>query len=673
VDPVTLEYLPTDHKNIHVIGPEPVANASMYPVKITLHDDDTGETNYIIESLDVARNNDDDNGDGIDDMFGPGFPASANVVDTDIVKLTLSSITAGYEDAALPPPSSNPTTPVEPEGYFYLGFNPQMVKLWDSRQKLFEYEPGNQKDAVHRYTGQADVWVEGIGVGKTRIEMSWQPEYGDDETPDFEQERDILLGHVEVTVWGIDVDIDSDNNNGFGYPENSEWEEYLEDNPFAVGKLLYVDDTHFTPTRLRLPQGLDPHDPATRLRMDFDAVGQSGVIRLWNVPKADPGRDDDPIDVNGVLPGNRVLQGIEYSLADLNYDPNSGGITVFMEAFIAYNGHDTKLGVDINGKPTDRVTAVLALPNLPDVSDTVQHMVVRPDTFYPHLIRTDNKGEQIRNALASGAIYAYSDAAEYALKMMDDEDLTELGVPDNIAALLFDDPDSGFKAALYREYVTGTYLLTFAGTDDAQDILVDIVQGLGGFAEQYSRAATIGRALAFVDSLSNALMTTGHSLGGGLAVMASVAGDIRSDTFNAAGLHRNSILQRDADGNLLEPEQEIFPGIEDRYNSAGGLIEAYHLDWDLLSVFQYTVNIMPQLIQDAIGTRIEMDGPDDWDLAVSSLGLAAKVASGAGIASIIFDLGSIGYTMGLAHTTLYYQYGVFVDEATGWDIYGYVF
>jgi len=92
---------------------------------------------------------------------------------------------------------------------------------------------------------------------------------------------------------------------------------------------------------------------------------------------------------------------------------------------------------------------------------------------------------------------------------------------------------------------------------------------------------------------------------------------------------------------------------------------------DLLSVFQYTVNVSPQLIQDAIGTRIEMDGPVDWDIALGALGLAAKIASGVGVASIIYDLGTIGYHMGLAHTTVYYHYGVFVDEATGWDIYGY--
>jgi len=685
IDQETGEYVPSEQKTISVLSPMPDAGEDIYPIVITLHDDDTGATNYTILSSDVARNSDDDNGNGVEDMLESGFD------DADVIELDLSSITGSHAARSVPPPADPPPAgdpgagapptgtlpteaePLEAEGYFDLQYNATQIKLWDSPQKLFQYLPGDQKDATHPYTGQTKVWVEGIGVGTTQIDLSWKPDYDPDTPPDWNQEREILLGHVDVTVWGIDVDIDSDNNNDFNYPENSEWEEYLENNPFAVGKLLGVDDTHFTPIRLRLPQGLDSHNPATRIRMDFDAVGQSGVIRLWNVPKADPDRVVNAIDINGVLLGNQMLQGIEYSLADLNYDPNSGGITVFMEAFIAYNGHDTKLGVDTNGKPTDSVTAVLILPGLPVVSDTVQHMVVRPDTFYRHLIRTDNKGEQIRNALASGAIYPYSDAPEFALKMMDDEDLAELGVPEEIAALLFDDPDSGFKATLYREYVTGTYLLTFAGTDDAQDILVDIVQGLGGFVEQYENAAKLGRSLALVDSLSGALMTTGHSLGGGLAAMAAVAGNIRSDTFNAAGLHRNSILQRDADGNLLDPEQEIFPGIEDRYNSADGLIEAYHLDWDLLSVFQYTVNITPQLIQDAIGTKIEMDGPVDWDLALSSLGFAAKVASGAGIASIIFDLGSIGYTMGLAHTTLYYQYGVFVDETTGWDIYGYEF
>ncbi len=63
---------------------------------------------------------------------------------------------------------------------------------------------------------------------------------------------------ITVTVVGLDYDIDSDNNNGFGFPENSEWEEFLESNEYGLGKFIYPNDTHFVPTRLRLNPGLDP-------------------------------------------------------------------------------------------------------------------------------------------------------------------------------------------------------------------------------------------------------------------------------------------------------------------------------------------------------------------------------------------------------------------------------
>lgn len=39
--------------------------------------------------------------------------------------------------------------------------------------------------------------------------------------------------------------------------------------------------------------------------------------------------------------------------------------------------------------------------------------------------------------------------------------------------------------------------------------------------------------------------------------------------------------------------------------------------------------------------------------------------------STVAALGYPGYLMAKAHTSHYYLYGLMVDEATGWDIYGY--
>ena len=68
-----------------------------------------------------------------------------------------------------------------------------------------------------------------------------------------------------------------------------------------------------------------------------------------------------------------------------------------------------------------------------------------------------------------------------------------------------------------------------------------------------------------------------------------------------------------------------------------------------------------------------MDGPSDFDLGVTAASIPIMFALGAGWLTVAESLGHAGYQMGLAQVTLYYQYGLMVDEGTGWDIYGYEF
>ena len=76
---------------------------------------------------------------------------------------------------------------------------------------------------------------------------------------------------------------------------------------------------------------------------------------------------------------------------------------------------------------------------------------------------------------------------------------------------------------------------TFRGTtDDAEDILTDHDQALGLKTEQYMAASDLGMQLRkFMPDAE----VTGHSLGGGKAQAAGVAGGLKGCMFNAAGLH----------------------------------------------------------------------------------------------------------------------------------------
>ncbi len=220
------------------------------------------------------------------------------------------------------------------------------------------------------------------------------------------------------------------------------------------------------------------------------------------------------------------------------------------------------------------------------------------------------------------------------------------GADPAIIAMLYTNLDAtafpGFKAVLYQDFAAkedNTYVLAFAGTDDSAgemlhkqgyDWAENVWQGLGwdSFQHQYAmQAATaIQAAMERLVEDGASLTTTGHSLGGGLASAASVVTGAPGITFNAAGLHTNTLRQFIGDPIALETALQ-------RYNQANGLITAFHVDFDFLTTLQFFGSLagLPM----SLGTTVTLDGPYDLQagaafvIAISFPGILGAVPSAA--------------------------------------------
>ncbi|EKN3488830.1 DUF2974 domain-containing protein [Yersinia enterocolitica] len=160
------------------------------------------------------------------------------------------------------------------------------------------------------------------------------------------------------------------------------------------------------------------------------------------------------------------------------------------------------------------------------------------------------------------------------------------------------DTASGFQAGIYSD--NQQYVLSFAGTNDIQDWLSNIRQATGYEDVQYNQAVALGKTakMAFGD----ALVITGHSLGGGLAATAALASGTFAVTFNAAGVSDHTLNRLG-----MNPAQA-------RQSAEGGGIRRYSEQHDLLTDTQESTSLIP----DAIGHKItlansdKLAGLNDW-------------------------------------------------------------
>lgn len=167
----------------------------------------------------------------------------------------------------------------------------------------------------------------------------------------------------------------------------------------------------------------------------------------------------------------------------------------------------------------------------------------------------------------------------------------------------------GFRAGVFTDG-QGRYVAAFAGTNDILSDWLDsnLIQSLGGTTSlQHSTAAHL--AMRLKEAFGDNLMFAGHSLGGGLAGLGAAVTDSPAITFNAAGLHANTLDQYGLD-----------PGAV-RSQAQDGQIHNYTINGEPLTGLQED-SLLSGLAPDALGTRIPMEAParpqprvDPWNPA----------------------------------------------------------
>jgi hypothetical protein len=201
---------------------------------------------------------------------------------------------------------------------------------------------------------------------------------------------------------------------------------------------------------------------------------------------------------------------------------------------------------------------------------------------------------------------------------MSDAELEQAGI--DPASL--EDPATGFRAAIY-ENAQGDKVVAFAGTRDGKDWFADGTQALGLPTAQYREAvelATQAKA-AFGDSV----VMTGHSLGGGLASIASVATDSAAVTFNAAGVNDKTLRQLVPGADVGQLKQE----------ASDGLIRRYAVKGEVLTGEQET-GAGRGFLPDALGHKITLNDPKPlpWYEELPGVNLVTDTAHGVSLHSM---------------------------------------
>ncbi len=187
-------------------------------------------------------------------------------------------------------------------------------------------------------------------------------------------------------------------------------------------------------------------------------------------------------------------------------------------------------------------------------------------------------------------VYAPAETHDKAWHRLDEDDVRALGIrPEHLrdASQHLLDGHSDLKAGIYKTN-DDQLVVAFAGSQSAKDWYQNLKQGIGLETGQYTKAAELARKAAIADK---DVVFTGHSLGGGLATMASAVTDRPAINFNPAGLHRNSVERLGIDYDTLRQKAET------------GMVHNITAKGDILQI----VNGLPGT-PNPIGQTLKLDG-----------------------------------------------------------------
>jgi hypothetical protein len=237
----------------------------------------------------------------------------------------------------------------------------------------------------------------------------------------------------------------------------------------------------------------------------------------------------------------------------------------------------------------------LMVNNECESQDIVQY-IAAPEGSFVHALQNR---EEVRAAITSDYVYNKNmdaDASNFCLKVLNANDMKNIGINEGIITSMnpFAESIEGFQARLYKDYISQKYILAFAGTDpsEAPDLWEDFWQFWGIPLYQYDEAMRLANYLVNTSNtvVTNNLLITGHSLGGGLATAAMCVTGKQTITFNSAKLERNTLYARDSKGNLLlNPlggHIEKYLGAVAHYELASKYCDSYYVDGEFISIFQ---------------------------------------------------------------------------------------